>query len=51
MHDFPAPALVYGDIVSIVKKLTSGTTRVCRLFPKYDYNKIYADCEPFHGEV
>lgn len=20
------------------------------LFPKYDYDKIYADCEPYHGE-
>lgn len=19
------------------------------LFPKYDYDKIYADCEPYHG--
>lgn len=21
------------------------------MFPRYDYNKIYADCEPWHGEL
>lgn len=45
MHDFPAPAYV---------TFVGGKTVLMpsfRLFPKYDYSKIYADCEPYHGKV